>query len=53
MIGWIILGLVILFFAVLVIRALLFRPRPQPSKQAGAVAFDENAAVSALQKLVQ
>lgn len=53
MIGWIILGLVILFFAVLVIRALLFKPRPQRSKQAEAVAFDENAAVSALQKLVQ
>ena len=53
MIGWIILGAVVLFLAVLVIRALAFRPKPQPAADETEVAFDKDAAVTALQKLVQ
>ena len=53
MIGWIILGAVVLFLAVLVIRALAFRPKPQPAAVETEVAFDKDAAVTALQKLVQ
>ncbi len=53
MVGWIILGLVILFFAILVIRALLFKPHPQRRTEESPVAFDKDAAVTALQKLVQ
>ena len=53
MVGWIILGLVILFFAVLIIRALLFKPHPQRQTEDRPVAFDKDAAVAALQKLVQ
>ena len=33
MIGWIILGIVLVFLAVLVIRALLFNPKPQPKAE--------------------
>ena len=53
MIGWIILGAVLVFLAVLVVRALLFNPKPQPQLEADPVDFDKDAAVSALQKLVQ
>ena len=53
MIGWIILGAVVLFLAVLVIRALTFCPKPQPAADETEVAFDKDAAVTALQKLVQ
>ena len=53
MIGWILLGLILLFLAVLVIRALMFQPKPQPQAEAISVDFDKDAAVTALQKLVQ
>ena len=53
MIGWIILGIVLVFLAVLVIRALLFNPKPQPKAEKDAIDFDKDAAVTALQKLVQ
>ena len=53
MIGWIILGVVLLFLAVLVIRALLFDPKPQPQLDAEPIDFDKDAAVSSLQRLVQ
>lgn len=53
MIGWVFLGVVLVFLAVLVIRALLFNPKPQPKTEADAIAFDKDAAVSALQSLVQ
>ena len=53
MIGYILLGLVAVFLAVIVIRAMLFRPKPQPKVQEGEVSFDKEAAVSALQQLVQ
>jgi len=53
MIGWIILGVIVAFLAVLVVRALMFNPKPQPKIDATPIDFDKDAAVSALQKLVQ
>ena len=53
MIGLIILAIVLVFLAVLVIRALLFTPKPQPKLEADPIDFDKDAAVAALQKLVR
>ena len=53
MIGWIILGAIALFLLVLVVRALCFNPKPQPAAAEELVQFDGDAAVSALQQLVQ
>ena len=53
MIGLIILGIVLIFLAVLVIRALMFTPKAQPAQDLTPVEFDKDAAVTALQKLVQ
>ena len=53
MVGWIILGAVLLFLAVLVVRALMFKPRPARPVDETPVSFDTDGAVSALQKLVQ
>ena len=53
MIGWILLGLILVFLAVLVIRALAFQPKPQLRTEKDTIPFDKDAAVSALQKLVQ
>lgn len=53
MIGWILLGIILVFVAVLLIRALRFQPIPQPKLEADSIGFDKDAAVSALQRLVQ
>ena len=53
MIGLIVLGIVVLFLAVLVIRALMFQPKAQPAVDETPVEFDKDAVVTALQKLVQ
>ena len=53
MIGLIIIGIILVFLAVLVIRALMFTPKPQPAIDETPVEFDKDAAVTALQKLVQ
>ena len=53
MIGWIVLGAAALFLAVLVIRALLFKPRKQREIDETPVFFDKASAVTALQSLVQ
>jgi len=53
MIGWILLGAVLLFLAVLVVRALMFKPRQPREIDGSPVDFDQSSAVSALQKLVQ
>ena len=53
MIGWILFGAVLIFLAVLVIRALCFNPKPQEKLEADPIDFDKDAAVAALQKLVQ
>ena len=53
MIGLVFLGLVLVFLAVLVLRALMFNPKPQPQLDAEPIDFDKDAAVSALQQLVR
>ena len=53
MIGWILLGLLGLLLAVLLLRAAFFRPKPQKPLDNTPVTFDREAAVTALQKLVQ
>ena len=53
MIGLVIFGVVLVFLAVLVIRALMFTPKPQPARDETPVEFDKDAAVTALQRLVQ
>ena len=51
--GYVILGAFVLLLAVLVLRALLFNPKPRKETGREAVSFDKAAAVDALQKLVQ
>ena len=53
MIGIVILLLVLGLIAVLVVRALLFTPKPQPETSCESISFDKEAAVSALQQLVR
>ena len=53
MFGWILLGLVIVFLAVILYRAYQFNPKPQPDANGEEVSFDRDAAVSALQTLVR
>ena len=53
MIGYCILGAFALLILVLIVRALLFQPKPQQAICDESVAFDKDAAVHALQKLVQ
>ena len=50
---WYVLGAIAGFLAVLVVRALLFRPHPQRKINEAPVSFDADSAVTALQKLVQ
>lgn len=53
MLGYILLALVALFFAVILIRAAMFRPKAQPVVEAEKVEFDEQAAVDALAALIR
>ena len=53
MVGLIILAIIVVFLAVLVIRAATFKPKAQPAVDETPVEFDKDAAVSALQRLVQ
>ena len=50
---YVILGLVALFFAVVLIRAAAFNPKPQPPISDETVTFDKDAAVSSLAELVK
>ena len=51
--GLILLGVFLLFIAVILIRTLAFRPKAQPAVSQEEVSFDQDAAVKALQQLVQ
>ena len=51
--GLILLGVFLLFIAVILIRTLTFRPKAQPPVSQEEVTFDRDAAVKALQQLVQ
>ena len=53
MIGYLILGLVAVFFAVILIRTLNFKPKAQPEVSQEAVFFDKDAAVDALAQLIR
>ena len=53
MIGWILLGAFVLFLGILVLRALLFNPRPQPEADTSETPFDKDGAVDALAQLVR
>lgn len=53
MFGYILLGLLAAFVAVILIRAALFRPKSGHVTQAEPVSFDKDAAVSALTSLIQ
>ncbi len=53
MVGYVILGLVLLFLAVILIRALLFRPKAAPAVSDEEIDFDRKAAVGCLQKLLR
>ena len=50
---WSLVGLLVCFLAVLVIRALCFKPKAQSSVATDVVSFDKDAAVASLQQLVQ
>ena len=52
-IAYALLGLVALFFAVLLIRAACFQPKAQPSCEAEPVTPDRDAAIGALQQLIR
>ena len=51
--GWIIFGIFAALVAFLLLRAACFRPKPQAPLAGDTVEFDKDAAVAALQKLVQ
>ncbi len=53
MVGYIIGGIAALFLAVVLIRTLAFKPKPQPAISDEEVDFDRDAAVSALAQLVR
>ena len=53
MVGYIIAGLVAAFLAVILLRAAMFTPKPQPETDDTPVTFDRDGAVSALQQLVR
>ena len=53
MIGYVILGLVAAFFAVILIRAALFTPKPQKGIETEGISFDKDRAVETLQALVR
>ncbi|MBO5324168.1 MAG: M20/M25/M40 family metallo-hydrolase [Oscillospiraceae bacterium] len=53
MVGWIILGSFLLFIAVILIRTLAFIPKAQPPISDAEISFDKDAAINALQQLVQ
>ena len=53
MVGFLILAIIVVFFAVIFIRALRFAPKPQPELSQEEVSFDKDAAVDALAQLVR
>ena len=53
MVGYVILGIVALFLAVILIRAAMFRPKKQPPISPKEVSFDKEKSVEALAELVR
>ena len=48
-----VLGLIFLFFAVILVRAVMFEPKPQPPVSQEEVTFDKKAAVENLAQLIR
>ena len=53
MIGYWILGAVVLFLAVVLVRTFLYTPKPQPQSAEDKITFDEDAAISSLAQLIR
>ena len=53
MVGYLILALVAVFFAVILIRTLRFTPKAQPQTTQEEVSFDKDAAIAALAQLIR
>ena len=53
MIGYLILAVLVAFIAVVAVRAIRFRPKPQPAVTKEEIVFDKDAAVDSLAQLVR
>ena len=53
MVGYVILGIAVLFLAVIILRAAMFQPKYQATIDVQPIPFDKEKAVKALQSLVQ
>ena len=53
MLGWIIFGIIVVFLAIILVRAAMFKPKAQPIITGEDVSFDKDAAISALATLVR
>ena len=53
MVGYILLALIAVFFAVILIRTLNFKPKAQPETSREEVSFDKDAAIAALAQLIR
>ena len=53
MVGYILGGLIVAFFAVILIRAALFRPKSQPAASPESIEFDPQPAIDALAQLIR
>ena len=53
MIGYLILAVLAAFLAVVAVRTIRFRPKPQPAVTKEEIAFDKDAAVDSLAQLVR
>lgn len=53
MIGYLILAVLVAFIAVVAVRTIRFRPKPQPEVTKEEIAFDQDAAVDSLAQLVR
>ena len=53
MVGYLILGIVLVFLAVVTLRTIRFKPKPQPALSDETITFDKDAAVDALAQLVR
>ena len=53
MIGYILLAILVIFFLVILVRTLTFKPKAQAAVCDGDVSFDEEKAIRALQELVK
>ena len=53
MVGYIMLGLIAVFFVVILVRTLHFKPKAQPEVSQESVEFDKDAAIDALGQLIR